>query len=89
MKNLPDNVSPYRRTPVFTDETMPAPLLKDHATGENIWGVIHVEEGRLEYTIADTETHILQPGDDGVIEPKILHHVKPLGKLAFYIEFYK
>ncbi|WP_390956640.1 hypothetical protein [Pseudomonas moorei] len=25
----------------------------------------------------------------GVVEPTIIHRVKPFGKVAFYVEFYK
>ena len=44
---------------------------------------------RLEYTIEDKEVHILSPGQDGVVEPTVSHHVRPLGKVSFFVEFYK
>lgn len=89
MKELPGSVKSYKRTPVFTHETIPQGLLKDHMTSENVWGLLHVEKGELEYTIGDTERHVLKPGVNGVIEPRTLHHVKPLGDVSFYIEFFK
>lgn len=87
MKKLPENVKPYKRTPVFTHETVPQALLKNHATGEGVWGMLQVKEGELEYTIEDKETHTLKPGYAGIIEPQIFHHVKPLGDVAFFINF--
>lgn len=89
MKSLPGDVLPYKRTAVFTQDTIPAGLLKDHTTKENTWALIQVQEGKLEYVIEDRETHILSPGHDGVVEPQVPHHVRPLGPVLFFVEFYK
>src|SRR5690606_311089 len=51
MKTLPDAVRPYRRTPVFTEATVPAALLRAHTTKAGTWGRILVLEGRLRYRI--------------------------------------
>ena len=32
---------------------------------------------------------VLEPGNDGIIVPELLHHVEPLGPVRFYLEFYK
>jgi len=89
MKNLPEDVKHYKSTPVFTETTVPKGLLKDHNTKNGVWGVICLNEGELEYVIEDNETHILTPEKQGVVEPEIRHHIKPLGKVNFYVEFYK
>lgn len=89
MKSLPNHVQQYSTSPVFTEETAPKGLLKDHKTKSGIWGLICVNEGELEYIIEDKETHILTPDQKGVIEPEIKHHIKPLGAASFTIEFYK
>lgn len=89
MKSLPNHVQPYNRTPVFTQETVPAGLLKNHNTKENVWAVIHVIKGKLQYNIENGESIVLQPGIQGVIEPQILHNVSPLGEVEFFVEFYK
>ena len=89
MKTLPDDVRPYKRTQLFTHETIPQGLLKNHRTGENVWGVIQVMEGRLEYTIRADEKHILANAKNGVIEPGVIHHVRPINQVTFFIEFYK
>lgn len=91
MKSLPDNVTPYKRTPTFTEETLPDALRRDHATKAGVWGLIHVEQGRLRYEIADTgEATELRPGDArGVIEPKVRHRVTPLGPVQFHVEFHR
>lgn len=38
MKDLPVNVSPYKRTPEFTEESVPTGLLNDHTTKDGVWG---------------------------------------------------
>jgi quercetin dioxygenase-like cupin family protein len=48
-----------------------------------------VEEGQLEYTIEDNEVHVLTPGNNGVVEPTVKHHVRPLGDVLFSVEFYR
>lgn len=88
MKTLPTHVAAYKRTPRFTQDTIPAGLLRDHRTKENVWALIHVESGKLQYTICDAEVHLLTPDHPGVVEPGVAHHVTPLGKVAFFVEFY-
>lgn len=91
MKNLPSHVAPYKKTPVFTEQSVPAGLLKDHRTKENVWGKIVVLEGGLEYTINEPEEEIIQLDERqfGVVEPTIPHRVSPLGNVRFYVEFYR
>lgn len=89
MKSLPPHVKPYKSTPIFENETIPKGLLKDHNTKNGVWGVIHVIKGKLEYTIKDLKTYVLTPEKQGIVEPEILHHIKPLGTVKFYVEFHK
>jgi tellurite resistance-related uncharacterized protein len=91
MKQLPNNVAPYKRTPEFTEENVPAGLLSAHQTKESVWGKIVILEGKLQYTILEPEQEvvILDESLYGVVEPTILHEVKPLGKVRFYVEFHR
>ena len=70
MKQLPGDVVAYKRTPEFTEESVPAGLLKAHQTKEAVWGKIVVLEGRLQYTINDPETEVivLDEARFGVVE---------------------
>lgn len=90
MKALPNDVTPYKRTPEFDELSVPAGLLKEHRTKEAVWGKIVVLEGQLQYTINEptTEVIILDEQTYGVVEPTIKHEVKPLGKVRFYVEFH-
>jgi tellurite resistance-related uncharacterized protein len=92
--SLPQDVQPYRKTDVFTEETVPAGLLRAHTTKEGAWALIHVLEGRLAYSIKDprrpASTVVLTPSDPpGVVEPTILHDVEPLGAVRFFVEFHR
>ena len=91
MKDLPTNVSAYKNTPEFTEETIPVGLLKDHNTKAGVWGKIVILSGELEYTIQEPEVEVIVLCDSnhGVVEPTILHHIKPLGSVRFYVEFYR
>jgi len=91
MNVLPDSVTPYKRTPEFTELSVPKGLLNDHQTKEGVWGKIVIQEGYLEYTIIEPELEVIElsTSKPGVVEPTILHHVKPLGKVNFYVEFYR
>lgn len=89
MKQLPNNVTAYKRTPIFTEQSVPAGLLKNHSTKAEVWGLIQIEEGELEYTIENKETLVLTTDKNGVVEPEIRHHIKPMGTVSFFVEFYR
>lgn len=89
MKKIPSNVSPYKRTSTFNEITVPKGLLQNHNTKSGVWGLLTVESGKIEYVIEDKEINILSSELSGVIEPEIKHHIKPLGEVSFFIEFYK
>jgi tellurite resistance-related uncharacterized protein len=90
MRPLPEGLEPYRRTPDFTEATVPAGLLKDHKTKPGVWGVIHVTAGRLRYAIPSRNEEVeLHPGLNGIIEPEVLHKVMPFCAVTFYVEFWR
>ncbi len=91
MKDLPNNLEAYKRTPEFDENSVPKGLLKAHQTKQGVWGKIVVLEGELQYSIdsADTEVLVLSTNKHGVVEPEVFHQVKPVGKVRFYVEFYR
>jgi tellurite resistance-related uncharacterized protein len=91
LKHLPANVAPYKKTPEFTEDSVPTGLLHEHRTKDSVWGKIVVLEGRLQYTINEPlrEIVILDEHTYGVVEPTVPHEVMPLGKVRFYVEFHK
>jgi len=88
MKEIPQSVTAYKKTPVFTEESVPDGLLKEHRTKEGVWGKIVIMRGSLLYTIGEEE-NVLDVDHFGVVEPVITHQVRPLGKVNFYVEFYR
>ncbi len=91
MKKLPTGVSAYKRTPVFTADTIPEGLRKAHQTKAGTWGKIVIEQGKLRYRILEPEVEEITLCSDtsGVVEPQIAHEVAPLGDVSFYVEFYR
>lgn len=92
MTKLPVGLSAYKRTPLFTETTVPAGLLRDHSTKEGTWGLIHVESGCLRYFVTDPDrppstADLTRESSLGLIEPTILHRVEPVGPVAFWVEF--
>jgi tellurite resistance-related uncharacterized protein len=91
MKNLPESLNPVRKTPEFNEGSIPKGLLKAHQTKKGVWGKIVIIEGKLQYKInePEEEINILDSDKFGVLEPTILHEIKPLGSVKFYVEFYE
>lgn len=91
-QELPDGLTAYKRTPSFTEESVPSGLLHDHSTKEGAWGLIRVEQGSLRYLITDPRREpaerLLTPDTPpGVVEPTVLHRVEPLGAVRFHVQF--
>lgn len=91
MQELPGDCIAYKKTPVFTEASIPAGLLKAHQTKAGTWGKIVILAGKLCYRILqpELEEHFLDENNFGVVEPEVLHEVAPEGKVSFYVEFYR
>lgn len=87
---LPDSFIPYKKTPIFTEESLPTSLKNDHSTKAGVWAKIIVTEGKLRYRVDTLETDVeLSLGKSGIVVPEVLHSVVPLGMVRFFVEFYK
>lgn len=91
MKILPDNVYFYRKTPNFTQETIPKGLLHRHTTKAGSWGKICILSGELKYQILTDpgEEHIITPDFPGIIEPEVPHQIQSINSVEFYVKFYR
>jgi len=91
MKDLPKDAASYKKTPEFTEDTIPAGLLKAHQTKAGTWGKINVTEGKLLYRILEPEHEeiLLSKSLFGVVEPTILHEVESQGAVRFHVEFFR
>ncbi len=87
---FPTSLQPYKQTPIFTQDTVPAGLLRNHTTKTGTWGVINVVSGQLSYVIeSQAKTLFLKPGVKGIIPPGLPHHVTPDGPVTFFVEFWR
>jgi tellurite resistance-related uncharacterized protein len=85
---LPPDAREYKRTQTFTESTLPSGLRANHRTKPGTWSRIVVHEGQLEYHVRG-RVHLLGPGDVGIVEPEIVHHVTPVGTVRFHVEFWR
>ncbi|MBK9262542.1 MAG: DUF3565 domain-containing protein [Polyangiaceae bacterium] len=88
MATVPADAKPYKQTAQFTEATVPAGLLRDHHLKPGVWGHIVVDDGKLEY-VCDRGAFVLKPGVVGVVEPEVVHHVRPIGSVSFHVVFLK
>lgn len=87
---LPAGLVATERTPRFSELTVPAGMLKNHALQTGVWGCIHVLSGTLNYVVQDPVPRILVLDTDtaGVIAPGMPHHLEAENAVSFYIEFF-
>ncbi len=85
---LPDGAIKYAQTKTFDATSIPKPLLRDHSTKPNSWGLIVIEEGQLIYTRTGQDPQVLTPDTPGVILPGELHKIAADGAVQFHVEFY-
>jgi tellurite methyltransferase len=87
---FPEGLHEYKRTPVFTETALPKGLLRDHSTKAGTWGLIHILEGHLRYTVHYPEERSLEllPGMAGIVVPEMKHRVEPVGAVRFCVAFY-
>ena len=87
---LPDAFVLYKKTPIFTEHTIPAAFKKDHSTKAGVWARINVLAGRLRYIVDALDTDMaLHAGTPGIIQPEVPHRVEPQGPVRFFLEMYR
>ena len=87
---LPEHFIAYKQTPMFSEESLPEGLKKDHSTKTGVWAKIIVTEGKLLYRVAALDTEMeLSRNQAGIVVPEVLHCVEPLGAVRFFVEFYR
>ncbi len=88
--SLPPGVTLVRSTPEFTAATVPSALLANHRVAVDVWGLLRVIEGVVEFHLEpDGESRVLRSGDEQVIEPGRAHRVAPSQDVRFLVEFYR
>ncbi len=83
------SIQPYRTTPVFDQDSLPAALRQQHNTKAGVWGVVRVIEGRVRLIYLDPPSQIeLDPATPGLLLPQQLHYVELLGPMKMQVAFY-
>lgn len=91
-REMPQGFAPYKRTPTFTRESVPAALLRRHDTKAGTWASIHVVSGELEYfepTEAGETRLLLGSGEQVTVAAQREHRVALSTEAAFFIEFWR
>ena len=80
---------PYRSTPVFTEQTLPQALQREHRTKPGVWGIIRILEGQLRYQVEDGRpAETLTVDHPGLVLPAEAHHVELIGPVTMRVDFY-
>lgn len=89
-EKLPTGASKVGSTPSMTEETAVKGILKNHLAPKGKWGLVVVEEGRLQFVWEDDQENVLDADPDHpiVIFPERFHHVAITGPVVFRVEFY-
>jgi tellurite methyltransferase len=68
----------------------PDGLLKNHSLAYGHWGRLHVLSGQLIYTVNHPEKGalVLSEDEQAVIVPCMIHAVRPIRSVRFFVEFF-
>lgn len=88
---LPKDVKVYAETPVFTEDSCPHKLTREHDTKPGVWGRLIVLQGALDFVIPGPPsiTQHIETGSMIIIEPTVLHYVVLNGPVRFKVELLK
>lgn len=80
---------PYKITPVWDQDTLPAALRHEHNTKAGTWGVLRVLEGEvLLVFLAPAAAVRVTPDAPALIPPEAVHHVELSGAMKMQVEFH-
>lgn len=85
----PSTLVSYKRTDVFTQDTIPEGLTSTHSTKEGVWALIRILEGELQFQVEGEAPEVLSRSNPGLVEPAVPHHVAAVGPVRFYVEFFR
>ncbi len=87
---LPDGIISSHSSPVFTQDTLPDALQREHALAPGHWGVLNVLEGSLRFVNLETgKTRTISAPGAVTIHPRMRHHVAVDGPVRCRIEFFR
>ena len=87
---LPDGLIPSHSSPVFTKDTLPDALQREHALASGHWGMLNVLEGSLRFVNLETgETRRISAPDRVTIRPRARHRVAVDDTVRCRIDFFR
>ena len=87
---LPEGLIPSHSSPVFTRDTLPDALQREHALAPGHWGMLNVLEGSLRFVSLETgETRRISAPGRIAIHPGARHHVAVDGPVRCRIDFFR
>ncbi|MDE3022937.1 MAG: DUF1971 domain-containing protein [Pseudomonadota bacterium] len=91
MEQIPHEAKAYKKTALFSNESVPESLLNFHLIQDKTWATINVQSGALIYRILSPviEEIRLDPDHPGVVSPGVPHRVEFFCPVTFYLEFYR
>ena len=88
-ERIPHGLIPASGSLLFTEDSIPDALLREHVLGEGHWGVLHVFEGSIEFVDLITgETRTVPAPDLVTIRPRAPHRVALTGHVSCRIDFF-
>ncbi|TDR88984.1 DUF1971 domain-containing protein [Enterovirga rhinocerotis] len=85
----PAGLKAYKRTPDFTEATIPAGLRREHSTKPGVWAKLHVTDGAIDFHDSSSgDVRRLSAGSHPVIFPERVHHLAVIGPVSLFVEFY-
>ena len=90
INELPPGLVAKGSSPTFTEDTLPAALLKEHALAPGRWGVLNLLRGSVWFVdlTPGEERYIEAPGTI-IIEPEAPHKLRLDGSMSCRIDFYR
>lgn len=90
-EQVPDGFKAHGRSPDFVSDSLPAKLQSARTTKAGTWGLLHVPEGTLRFSLAvpHGDERIVGAGETVVIESEVPHRVAFLTPGRMFVEFYQ
>ncbi len=80
---------PYKITPVWDEDTLPAAIRHEHSTKAGTWGVLRVLEGEVMLVFQEPASTVhVTPQAPALIPPEAVHHVALQGPMKMQVEFH-
>lgn len=81
-------VRPYKTTPVWDEQSLPAAIRNRHSTKTGVWGVLRVLQGEVRLIFEDGPTLQVTAESPALIRPQHVHHVETSAPFLMQVEFY-